>query len=250
MTHRMHYSFPDFDQFSWHGVQDIPFISSPAPSNCSSGPPQIQLDLFDQSSPSSYQNSFREWEDFYAPRTNGSTPPVREDVLNALSQLYSANPRPPDRSARQAPPGQQFVFGETQPSSEFDIDSLFRSPTAYKIPNPVPNAPISVLDPPQLAPPGFLPHPPPPINQASFPQNSQLDGGDFITCTIPFEPVSKSDDPSHQVGTQVSTSTPPPKRQPTQRTSGWSSKKRKTGKADNDDGIVRTFLYFSFTPQC
>ena len=246
----MHHSFPDFDQFSWHGVQDIPFISSPAPSNCSSGPPQMRLNLFDPSSPSSYQISFKELEDSYAPRTNGSTPPMREDVLTALSQIYSADPRPSGMSARRAPPGQQFAFGDTQSSFEFDIDSLFGSSTAYKNPNPVPNAPISVFDPPQVAPPGFLPHPPPPTNQVSFPQNSQLDGGDFVTRSIPIEPVSKSDDPSRQEGTRVATSTSPPKRQPTQRASGCPSKKRKTGKADNDDGIVRGFLYFSFPPQC
>jgi hypothetical protein len=242
MTNRMHHSFPDIDQYSWPGVQGIPFISSPTPSNCSSGPPQMQLDLFDPSSMSSYQNSFKALEDFYAPPcANVSAPPGRQDVLNALSQLYSANPRPPGRSARQTPPEQQFVFGDAQSGFAFDIDSLFLSPTAYKNPNPAPNAPISVLDPPQAAPPGFLPHPPPPTNQTSFPQNSQLDGRNYLTCPIPFEPVSKLDDPSRQEGTRVTA--PPPKRHTTQRASG-SSKKRKTGKADNDDEIVRAFLIF------
>jgi hypothetical protein len=87
------------------------------------------------------------------------------------------------------------------------------------------------------APPRFLPHPPAPTNQASVSQNSQIDGRDFLTCPIPLEPASKSDDPSRQ---EVSPATAPPlKRQPTQRASGCSPKKRKTGKGVDHDGIVR-----------
>jgi hypothetical protein len=246
MTDRMYHSFPDIAQYSWPGVQDIPFFfpSSPAPSNCSSGPPQMQLDFYDPNSTSFYQNSFKELEDFSAPScANPSTPPGREDVLNALSQLYSTNPRLPGRSARQTPPGQQFVFGDTQSRFEFDIDNLFLSPAAYKNHDPAPNAPISVRDPPR-----FPPHPPPPTNQTPFPQNGQLDGRNFLTCPIPLQPVSKSDDPSRQEGSLVTA--PPPKRQPTQRASFRSSNKRKTGKADDNDEIVRAFLYFSFPPQC
>jgi hypothetical protein len=246
MTNRMYHSFPGIDQYSWPDMQDIPFLfpSSPAPSNCSSGPPQMQLDLYDPNSTSFYQNSFKNLEDFYyAPScANASTPPVREDVLNALSQLYSANPRLPGRSARQTPPRQQFVFGDTQSHFDFDIDKLCLSPTAYKNHDPAPIAPISVRDPPR-----FLPHPPPPTNQTSFSQNGQLDGRNFLTCPNPLEPVSKSDDPSRQEDSLVTA--PPPKRQPTQRASFHSSKKRKTGKADDNDEIVRAFLYFSFPPQ-
>jgi hypothetical protein len=249
MTNRVHHSFPDIDQYSWPDVQDIPFFlpSSPAPSNCSSGPPQMQLDLYDPTSTSIYQNSFKESEDFYAPpcADDHSTPPGR-DVWNALSQLYSANLRPPGRSARQTPPGQQFVFGDTQSHFPFNMDNFCLSPTAYKNHNPAPNAPISVRDPP--APPRFQPQAPPPTNQTSFPQNGQLDGRSVLSWPIPAEPSSKSDDPSRQEGSGVTA--PPPKRQPTQRASGCSSKKRKTGKADNDDEIVRAFLYFSFPPQC
>jgi hypothetical protein len=162
MTNRMHNSFPGIDQYSWPDVQDFQFVfpSSPAPSNCSSGPPQMQLDLYDPTSTSFYQNSFKELKDFYAPPcADDSAPPVRGDVWNAFSQLFSANPRPPGGSARQTPPGQQFVFGDTQPEFPFDIDNFCLSPTAYKNHNPAPIAPISVRDPP--APPRLLSHPPP-----------------------------------------------------------------------------------------
>ena len=249
MTNRMHHSFPGIDQYSWPDMQDFSFTFplSPAPSNCSSGPPQLQFDHYNPTSTSFYQNSFKELEHFSAPLcANDSAPPGQGDVWNALTQLYSANPRHPGRSARQTPPGQQFVFGDAQSHLPFDIDNFYLSPTAYKNQNPIPIAPTPVRDPP--VPPRFLPQHPPPTNQASFPQDSQLDGRDFLTCPIPFEPVSKLDDPSHQEGSRVTA--PPPKHQPTQRASGRSSKKRKTGKADNEDEIVRAFSYFSFLPRC
>lgn len=251
-NNRMYHSVPVVDQHSWPDVQDFSFIlpSSPAPSSCSSVTPQMQLDFYDPTSTSFYQNSFKELGDFYAPScTNVSTPPGREDVLNALSQLYSANPRPPGRPTKQTPPGQQIVFGDNQSHCPFDIDNFCLSPTAYKNYNPAPVAPIPVRHPP--APPRFLSHPPPPSNQASFPQrSSQLDGRNFLTCPIPLEPVSKPDDPSRQEGSLAIA--PPLKRQPTLRASGLSSKtrKRKAGKAVNVDEIVRAFLYFSSPHQC
>ncbi|KAI0283067.1 hypothetical protein BGY98DRAFT_1094012 [Russula aff. rugulosa BPL654] len=220
MTNRMYHSVPVIDQHSWPDVQDFSFIlpSSPAPSSCSSVTPQMQLDFYDPTSTSFYQNSFKELGDFYAPScTSVSTPPGREDVLNALSQLYSANPRPPGRPTKQTPPGQQIVFGDTQSHCPFDIDNFCLSPTAYKNYNPAPIAPIP----------------------ASFPQqSSQLDGRNFLTCPIPLEPVSKPDDPSRQEGSLATA--PPLKRQPTLRASGLSSKtrKRKAGKAVNVDEIV------------
>ena len=225
------------------------FPSSPAPSNCSSGTPQMQLDLYDPASTSFNQNSFKELDDYYASSSNVSTPPGREEVLNALSQLYSANPRLPGRAARQqTSPGQQLVFGDTQSHFPVDMDNFRPSPTAYKNHNPAPVAPIPVRRPP--SPPRFLPpsHPPPHTNQTSFSHNNQLDGRDFLTCPIPIQPVSKSDDPSRQEGPPVTPA--PPKRQPSQRVSSCSSKKRKTGKAVNYDQVVRAFLYFSFLPRC
>ncbi|KAN0123717.1 hypothetical protein V8E52_002207 [Russula decolorans] len=201
----------------------------------------MQLDLYDPTSTSFYQNSFKELEDFYAPPwADDSTPAVRGDAWNAFSQLYAVNPRPPGRSASQTPPGQQFVFDDTQSHFPFDMDNFCLSPTAYKNHNPAPIAPISVRGPSecrgQVAPPRFLPHPPPPINQTSFPQNGQLDGRNVLSCPIPAEPASKSDDPSRHEGSRVTA--PPPKRQPIQRASGCSSKRRKAGKADNDDEMV------------
>src|SRR6266849_5997833 len=154
MTNRMHHSVSGIDQYSWPDVQNFPFIfpSSPAPSNCStSGTPQTQLDLYDPNSTSFYQNSFKELEDFYPPPcADVSTPPEPGDVWNEL-QLYSANPRPPGRSARQVPPGQQLVFGDAQSHFSFDLDDFCLSPTAYKIHNPAPIqvAPIPVRHPPQ-----------------------------------------------------------------------------------------------------
>ena len=255
MTNRMHHSFPDIDQYSWPDFQDIPlsFSSSPSPSSCSSGPPQMQLDLYDPTSTLLYQNSFKELENLYAPPcADHSTPAVRGEVWNALPQLYSVNPRPPGRSASQTPPGQQFVFDDTESHFPFDIDSLCFSPTAYKNHSSTPIAPISVRGPPecrgQVVPPGFLPPPPPPINQTSFPQDGQLDGRNALSCPIPAEPTSKSDDPSSEEGSRVVST--PPKRQPIQRGSSCSSKRRKAGKADNDDEIVRAFLCFLLPPQC
>lgn len=239
----MYHSFPGVDQYSWSDAHDFPFMfpSSPAPSTCSSGTPQMQLDLYDPASTPFYQNSFKELGDFYAPSyANVSTPPEREEVLNALMQLYSANPCPPGRSTRQTHPEQQPVFSGTQSHPPFDMDNLCLSPTAYKDHNSAPIAPIPLRHPP--APPRFLPHPP--TNQASFPQNSQLDSRNFLTYPIPLEPVSKPDDPSRQEDSRVTA--PPPERQPTQRTSGSSSKKRKTGKAVNYDDMVRALLYVSF----
>ena len=246
MTDRMHHSFPDIDQYCWPDVEDIPFYShsSPAPSTCSSVPPQIQLDLYDPTSTSFYQNSFKELEDFYTPPCADDSTPAGRDVWNALTQLYSANPRPPGRSARQNTPGQQFVFGDPQSQFPFDIDNFCLSPTAYKNHNPAPIAPTCVRD--TLAPPGFLPRPPPPTNQTPFPQNGQLDGRNFMTYPISVESVSKSDDPSSQEDSRVMA--PPPKRQPAQRASGCSSKRRKSGKVDNDDEIVRAFLLIFLIP--
>jgi hypothetical protein len=167
MTNRMTHSFPSIDQYFWPNVQDIPFTfpSSPAPSNCSSGPPQMQLDLYDPTSTSFYQNSFKEFEVYNPHCANASAPSGQGDVWNALSQLYSANPRLPGRSAGQTPPGQQFVFGDTQPESHFpfDIDSLLLSPTVYKNHNLAPTAPNSVRGPP--APPRFLPQAYPPLHK-------------------------------------------------------------------------------------
>lgn len=246
----MYHSVPVIDQHVWPDVHDFPFRfpSSPALSNCSSVTPQMQLDLYDPTSTSFYQNSFKELEDFFPPScANVSTPPAREDVLNALSQLYSANPRPPGKSAKQTPPGQQLVFGDTQSQSPFDMDGFYLSPAPYKNYSSGPVAPITVRRPP--APPHFLPHPPQAgaTNQAPFSQNGQLDGRNFLTCPIPLEPVSNPDDPSRQEGSPATA--PPLKRQPTQRASGLSSKKRKAGRGVNDDGVVRAFLYSSFSPQ-
>ncbi len=115
---------------------------------------------------------------------------------------------------------------------------IYLSPAAYKSHNPALIAPFSVTDPPPRCP----PHPPPPADQTSFPQNSQLYDSNFLTCPNP----SKSVDSSRQEDAPVTA--PPPKHQPTQHASGRSSKKRKAGKSDDDDGIVRAFLYFSLPP--
>jgi hypothetical protein len=247
----MHHSFPAIDQYSRPDAQDMPYIfpSSPAPSNCSSGPPQTQLDPYDPTFLSFYQNSFKELEDLLAsPCANVSTPPEGA-TWNDLSQLYSTNPRLPGRSAKQAPPGQQFAFGDTPVHFPFDMGNFCLSPATNKKYSPVPIAPISLRDPPAPPPSCFLPHHPSPTNQTPFPQNCQLDdGSNFLTWPIPAAPVLESDDPSRQEDTRVTA--PHPKRQPTQRASGCSSKKRKAGKADNVDEIVRAVLYFSSTPQC
>jgi hypothetical protein len=99
-----------------------------------------------------------------------------------------------------------------------------------------------VPDPP---PPRFPPLPPPPTDQTSFLPNSQLNGP-IITCPSPSESVSTPDDSSRQGDSRATAQ--PPKRQPSQRASGRSSKKRKVGKADGDDVIVRAFLIFVTHP--
>jgi hypothetical protein len=245
-THRMHHSFPSIDQCSWSNVQNVPciFPPSPAPSNCSHGSPQIQLDPDDPTSTLFHQNLFRELEDLYAPPCADVSPiPGRGDVWDAfnLSQLYSANAGLPPLSARQTLPGeQQLVFGDAQSPFPFDMDNFCLTPTVYKNHNPVPTASFSVPDPP---PPRFPPLPPPPTAQTSFLPNSQLDGPIFLTYPTPSGTVSTRDDSARQGDSPVTA--PPPKRQPSQRAFGRSSKKRKTGKADINDKIVRAFLYLS-----
>ncbi len=257
-TNRMYHSFPGINQYPWPELQDMSLIfpSSPAPSNCSSGPPQMQLDLYDSTPTSFHYNSFKELEDFYTSLyTDVSNPPAgRTDVWNAfnLSQLYSVNPRLPGGSAGQTPSGeQQLVLGDNQFPFPFDNDNFCLSQAAHKNHITAPIAPSPVPDP--LPPPRSLPHPPSPTDQMSFALNSQLDGRNFLTCPHPSESVSKSDDPSCQGESRVM-APPPPKRQPTQRASHRSPKKRKTGKADNHDGIVsafKFFFYYSHThPNC
>ena len=225
----MHHSFPNTDQYFWPDILSG-FPPSPAPST---GTPQMQLDLYDPTSTTFYQNSFKELENFSAPPcTNYSTPPGRGDVWNASSQLYYVNPRPPGRPATQNPPGQQLVFGDNHPHYSFDMDSLF---SANKDHSSAPIAPITVHDPP--APPRFLPLPPPPKNQTSYPQSGQLEGRNSLTCPIPSEPVSKSDDAFRKEDSRATA--PLPKRQPSQRASDRSSKKRKAVK---DAKIVRAFF--------
>jgi hypothetical protein len=238
----MYHSFPSMDQLSWSNAQDVPciFPLSPAPSDCSHGPPQIQLDLDDPTS-TSFQNIFKELEDFYAPPcADISAIPGREDLWDAfnLSQLFSVNAGLPPRSAGQTLPGQQPVFGDAQFPFPFDADNFCLAPTTHKSHIPAPVASLSVPGPP---PPRFPPLPPPPTDQTSFLPNSQLDGPIFLACPTPSKSVSTPGDSARQEDSRVTT--PPPKRGPSQRESGRPSKRRKTGKADNDDGIVRAFLY-------
>lgn len=242
-THRMYHSFPGIDQYSWSNVQNVPciFPPSPAPSNCSHGSPQIQLDPDDPTSTLFHQNLLRELEFYTPPCTDVSLIPGREDVWDAfnLSQLFSsANASLPPLSARQTlPGGQQLVFGDAQSPFPFDIDNFFLTPTAYKNHNPAPTAPSSVPDPHPLR---LPPVPPPPTAQTSFLPNSQLDGNILPTCPTPSGTVSTPDDTARQGDSPVTA--PPPKRQPSQRASGRSSKKRKANKADNDEKIVRAFF--------
>ena len=248
-THRMYHSFSGIDQCSWPNVQNVPciFPPSPAPSNCSHGSPQIQLDPDDPTSTLFHQNLLRELEDFYAPPCADVSPiPGRGDVWDAfnLSQFYSANAGLPTLSARQTPPGgQQLVFGDAQSPFPFDIDNFFLTPTAYKNHNPAPTASFSAAEPHPLR---LPPIPPPPTAQTSFLPNSQPDGYDFPTCPTPSGTVSTPGDSALQGASPVTA--PPPKRQPARRASGRSSKKRKTNKADNDEKIVCAFLYLS-TPR-
>ena len=243
----MYRSFPSMDQCSWSNVQDVPciFPPSPAPSNCSRGPPQLQLDPDDLTSTSFYQELFKELEEFCTPPcTDISTIQGRGDVWDAfnLSQLYSVNAGLPPRSERQTLPEQQIVFGDAQSPFPFDIDNFCLAPTAYKnhIPAPIASFSVPLPDPP---PPHFLPLPPPPKDQTSFLQNDQLYGPNSLTCTTPAESGSTPVNSARQGGSRVTA--PPPKRQPTQRASGGSPKKRKTDKADGDDGVVCAFLYLS-----
>ncbi|KAF8478520.1 hypothetical protein DFH94DRAFT_750427 [Russula ochroleuca] len=113
------------------------------------------------------------------------------------------------------------------------MDNFCLTPTVYKNHNPVPTASFSVPDPP---PPRFPPLPPPPTAQTSFLPNSQLDGPIFLTYPTPSGTVSTRDDSARQGDSPVTA--PPPKRQPSQRAFGRSSKKRKTGKADINDKIT------------
>ena len=247
----MYHGFPNMDQLSWSDVQDVPciFPLSPVPSECSHGydPPQTQLDLDDPTS-ASFQNLLKELEEFYAPPcADISAIPGREDLWDAfnLSQLFSVNGGLPPRSAGQTFPGQQPVSGDAQFPFPFDENNFCLAPTTHKNQIPAPVASLSVPGPPP--PPPRLPLlPPPPTDQTSCLPNSQLDGPIFLACPTPSKSVSTPGDSARQEDSRVTT--PPPKREPSQRESGRPSKRRKTGKADNNDGIVRAFLYSLYPP--
>jgi hypothetical protein len=242
----MYHSFSGMEQLSWDNVQDVPciFPPSPTPTDCSHGQPQGQLDPDDPTSELFHQNLLKELEDFCAPPcADISAIPGGQDLWDAfnLSQLFSVNAGPPPRSARQTLPGQQLIFGDVQSPFPFDMDNICPTSTTYKNQIPTPAASFSEPEPP---PPRFLPLPPPPTDQTSLLPKSQLDGPISMNWPVPSKSVTAPDDSARQEDSRVTA--PPPKRQPSRRASSRSHKKRKACKADNDDDeIVRAFLYFS-----
>lgn len=240
----MYHSFPGMEQLSWSNIQDVPciFSPSPAPSDCSHGQTQIQFDPHDPTSTLFHQNLLKELEDFCTPPcADISDISGQQDLWDAfnLSQLFSVNAGLPPRSASQTLPGHHLIFGDAQSPFSLDLDSGCPTPTIYKNQIPTPAASFSEPDPH----PCVLPLPPLPTDQTSSLPKSQLDGSIFLSCPAPSKPVSAPDDSARQEDSRVTA--PPPKRQPSQRASGRSNKKRKVGKANNDEEIVRTFLDLS-----
>lgn len=259
--HRMYRSFPGAtDQCSWSEFPELPFIfpPSPASSNGSRGPPQMQLGLYDPNTSSFGENQSIDSQDLYAPLCAAiSAPPGRGDEWGAfnLSQLFSVNPDVPpgcESAGSSLLPEQHFIFGDGRSPFAFNIEDLWPQPEATSMPlaheNPIP-APTTYLSmpdpqaPPQHTPLSSLPHPLPPRDSSSFSQNSQVDNPISLACLTPPESVSTLSDPAFPGDSPV-TATPPQPR-PIQRSSSRPSKKRKADQADSDDESVRTFLYIS-----
>lgn len=248
----MYRSFPGAtDQCSWSEFPELPFIfpPSPASSNGSRGPPQMQLDPYDLNTSSSGQNQSNVSHGLYAPLCAASSnPPEGGGEWGAfnLSQLFSVNPDVPPGSAGPSLPEQQFIFGDGRSPFVFNTEDLWPMPPAHVNHIPAPTTYLSTPDPqapPQHTPLPSLPHPLPPRDSSSFSQNSQLDDPISLACPTPPESVSTLSD-SAIPGDSPVTATPPQPR-PIQRQSSRPSKKRKADQADSDDESVRTFLYFS-----
>jgi hypothetical protein len=256
--HRMYRSFlGTTDQCSWSEFPELPFIfpPSPASSNGSRGPPQMQLDLYDPNISSFSENQSNYSPNLYAPLCAAiSAPPGRGDEWGAfnLSQLFSVNPGVPPscEPASSSLPEQQFIFGDGLSPFAFNIEDLWpratSMPPAHENPIPAPTTYLSMPDPqapPQHTPLSSLPHPLPPRDSSTFSQNSQIDDPISLACPNPPESDSTPSDPAFPGDSPV-TATPPQPR-PIQRSSSRPSKKRKADQADSDDESVRAFLYFS-----
>lgn len=242
---RMYRSFPGTDQCSWSEFPEAPFVFTPSPtsSNCSRGLPQMQLDLYDPNSTSFDENQSNDSLDFYAPLCAGiSIPPGRGDYRDAFnpSQLSTVNPSVPHGPIGRTLPRQQFVFGDGQSSFAFNIEDFWPAPPTYENHISMPITHLSMPDPPPRISP-LLPLLPSRENSSPS-QNSQLDGPISLACPTHSESGWTRGDSPFQGSSQVTAT--PPKLQPTQRSSGRSSKKRKVDQADSEDESVRPLLYF------
>lgn len=254
----MYRSFPGAtDQCSWSEFPELPFIFPPPPasSNCTRGPPKMQLDLFDPNTSSFGENQSNGSQNIYAPLCAAiSAPPRRGDEWGALnlSQLFSVNPDAPPgcESAGSTLPEQQFFFGDGRPPFAFNIEDLWPQATsmlpAHENPIPTPTTYLSMPDP--QAPPqhthlSSLPLPLPPRDSSSFSQISQVDDPNSLACPTPPESVSTLSDSAFPGDSPVAATPPQPRA--IHPSSSRPSKKRKADQADSDDESVRIFSYFS-----